>query len=147
MMRLSALMALGAVALCAGGCQTLNDVASVVSGPSRASDAPQAPDATQAPVVSASAAVAPSRASGGLKGMSADGLRSAWGEPTLKRAENGAELWQYGGSGCTLLIYLYPGASNAMTVSHAEAVPGGADDASVAACAKAAGKPSLSPVS
>jgi hypothetical protein len=75
--------------------------------------------------------------------MTGDALRSAWGEPTLKRSEPGAELWQYGGTGgCTLLVYLYAG-----TITHAEAVPGGADEAAVAACAKASGKPPLKPIS
>jgi len=149
-MRFSAAMAAGFIALCAGGCQTLSDVTNAVTGPPSASDARKAPDATQAPAESGSAANAASRAAiagGGLKGLTADRLRSAWGEPMLKRAETGAELWQYGGPGCTLLVYLYPGASNAMTVTHAEAVPGGTDDSAVAACAKAAGKPSLSPIS
>lgn len=119
------------------GCQTLNDV--VGPTPSRGSAPVEA-------VVPAAPAIAPSIgaiATSGLTGTSADGLRSAWGEPTLKRIETGAELWQYSGSGgCTLLVYVYSGA-----VTHAEAVPGGASDAAVSACAKAAGKPTLRPVS
>ena len=83
-----------------------------------------------------------------LSGMSGDTLRSLWGEPTLKRAETGAELWQYSGQGgCTLLVYLYSSAGSAMIVSHAEASPGGADEAAIAACAKASGKPPLKPIS
>ena len=69
------------------------------------------------------------------------------GEPSLKRKDLGSELWQYAGKGCTLLIYLYPSSGGGMTVSHAEAVPGGSDDAAIDACAKAAGKPSIKPVS
>jgi hypothetical protein len=66
----------------------------------------------------------------------------------LKRAEAGAELWQYGGRGnCTLLVYFYANAASVMTVTHAEAVPGGSDEAVVANCAKAAGKPPLKPIS
>jgi hypothetical protein len=80
--------------------------------------------------------------------MSGDALRAAWGEPSLKRSETGAEMWQYGGQGnCTLLIYLYVNASSVMTVTHAEAVPGGSSDSVVADCAKAAGKPPLKPIS
>jgi hypothetical protein len=120
------------------GCQTLNDV--VGSSPSRE------PAPAESVMPAAPPAVAPSGgaiSTSGLAGMSADGLRSAWGEPTLKRTETGAELWQYSGTGgCTLLVYVYSGA-----VTHAEAVPGGASDAAVSACAKAAGKPSLRPVS
>lgn len=82
-------------------------------------------------------------------GMSGETLRALWGEPSLKRTETGAEMWQYGGGGatCTLLVYLYPSAANTLAVTHAEAVPGGADEATIAACAKAAGKPPLKPIS
>ena len=127
-----------------GGCQTLNEFAGSVSG--SAGDAPSAPAAAQAPAptVAATNVTAPGI---GLAGMTADGLRSAWGEPTLKRSETGAELWQYGGPDCAVLVYFYPGAGNVMTVSRAEAVPGGADETAVASCAKAAGKPSVKPIS
>jgi hypothetical protein len=124
-------------ALVLSGCQTLNDV--VGSSP------PAEPAPAQAVEPAAPTLTTPSGAisTSGLAGMSADGLRSAWGEPTLKRTETGAELWQYSGTGgCTLLVYVYSGA-----VTHAEAVPGGASDAAVSACAKAAGKPSLRPIS
>jgi hypothetical protein len=123
-------------ALLLGGCQTLNDA--VGSSPS-VEPAPAQVVAPSAPIVPSGGAISTS----GIAGISADSLRSAWGEPTLKRTETGAELWQYSGSGsCTLLVYVYSGA-----VTHAEAVPGGASDAAVSACAKAAGKPSLKPVS
>ena len=83
-----------------------------------------------------------------MVGMTGDALRDAWGEPSIKRTENGAELWQYGsGRSCTLLVYLYPNSSSAMAVSHAEALPGGTDEAALATCAKAAGKPPLKPIS
>ena len=108
---------------------------------------------TARPVVTAPPPAAPTQApalasTGGLVGMSVETLRAAWGEPSMKRTETGAELWQYGGQGnCTLLVYFYANAASVMTVTHAEAVPGGSDEASIAACAKAAGKPSLKPVS
>lgn len=122
-----------AFVLALGGCQTLNDA---VSGSDSA-----VPDAPVLAAPPPTAVAAPS--TGSLRGMSGDTLRSLWGEPSLKRAEPGAELWQYGGTGgCTLLVYLYSG-----TVTHAEAVPGGADEASVTACAKASGKPPLKPIS
>lgn len=120
-------------ALLLAGCRTLNDV--VGSGSSRES-APPTPAIAPAP---AGGPIS----TGGLRGMSADALRSAWGEPSLKRSETGAEMWQYMGTGnCTLLVYVYSGA-----VTHAEAVPGGASDQAVEACARASGKPSLKPVS
>lgn len=117
------------------GCQALNDV--VGSGSSRES---------ATPTTAAAPAPAPAGgpiSTGGLRGMSADALRSAWGEPSLKRAETGVEMWQYAGTGnCTLLVYVYSGA-----VTHAEAVPGGTSEQAVEACARASGKPSLKPVS
>ena len=121
-------LVIGAFAL--AGCQTLSSV--VGSG----SDAKtEAATATQP----APAAAPPN---GSMKGMSGDALRSLWGEPTLKRTEPGAEMWQYSGTGaCTLLVYLY-----ADGVALAEAVPGGADEAAVTACAKASGKPPLKPI-
>lgn len=144
-MRLKTAMALGLAVFFAGGCQTLSDVTGAVTG----NDDRKSPDVVQVPAASDGQAVAPTQAAtaGGLVGLSAAGLRSAWGEPTLKRREANAELWQYGGSSCTLLVYLYPGASDALTVSHAEAIPGGADEPAVNACAKAAGKPPLKPIS
>jgi hypothetical protein len=121
-----------AFAVALGGCQTLNDA---VSGSD--STVPDAPALAAPPA----ATVAPAAAT--MRGMTGETLRSLWGEPSLKRNEPGAELWQYGGTGgCTLLVYLYAG-----TVTHAEAVPGGADEASIAACAKASGKPPLKPIS
>jgi hypothetical protein len=131
-MRFTPACATAIAAIVLSGCQTLNDVVG---------SSPAAPPTTAAPLMAPSTGGAISTS--GLAGMSADGLRSAWGEPTLKRTETGAELWQYSGTGgCTLLVYVYSGA-----VTHAEAVPGGTSDTAVSACAKAAGKPSLRPVS
>lgn len=141
-MRRFALPVLLAVAVAASGCQTLNDVTGIGSA-----------KPSEAPIVAPPAAIGTAGnigtgASPTLSGMTGETLRSLWGEPTLKRAETGAELWQYSGQGgCTLLVYLYSGAGSAMIVSHAEASPGGADEAAIAACAKASGKPPLKPIS
>ena len=128
-------------------CQTLNAVTESVTGPSGTSETQKTPETAPTSVAPIGSTPVAARASGGLVGMTSDGLRAAWGEPSLKRTEMGAELWQYGGSTCTLLVYLYADPSNALTVSRAEAVPGGADEAALNACAKAAGKPSLKPIS
>lgn len=129
------------VSLALAGCQTMGLSGDAPSEPAMTPAAP--PPSAQAP-----AAPAATAASNGIVGMTGDALRAAWGEPSLKRSEAGAEMWQYGGHGtCTLLVYFYANASNVMAVTHAEAVPGGADDAAVANCAKAAGKPSLRPIS
>lgn len=110
---------------------------------------PSEPAVVPAPAPTASPAPNTAPASNaGLIGITGDALREAWGEPSLKRAETGAEMWQYGGQGsCTLLIYLYANAASVMTVTHADAVPGGNDEAAVANCAKSAGKPPLKPIS
>lgn len=144
-MRVSKGVAATAAAVLLAGCQTLNSVAGVVTGSDEGKGAEPGAAGVTSPAAVAASPAAPAATS--LSGMSADTLRSLWGEPTLKRNEGEAQLWQYGGTGnCTLLVYLYPGGT-ALTVTHAEAVPGGADDAAVEACAKAAGKPSLKPVS
>jgi len=148
-MRLGATLLTAGLAICIAGCQTLNDVTNSITSSGESSSSAQSPERAPEPAAPANPAAAGARvaSNAGLAGMTADGLRSAWGEPTLTRHESGAELWQYGSSNCTLLIYLYPGAGNAMTVSRAEAVPGGADEQAVTACAKAAGKPPLKPIS
>lgn len=137
-MRLFAACLAGAVML--SGCQTISDVtggggsSSTSAPPAAATMTPSAPASSGAPNASA--------------GITSDRLRDLWGEPTLKRNETGAELWQYAGSGnCTLLVYLYPGPGSTMTVTHAEALPGGAGEEAVNACARAAGKPPLKPIS
>ena len=145
-MRTASVLLLTVAGAAMSGCQTMNSVTGVFSSGSSTSESTPAPPAPVS-AVAATDTSATTAAKNGLTGMTSDALRSAWGEPSLKRGENGAEMWQYTGSNCTLLIYLYPGAGSGMAVSHAEAVPGGADDAAVTACAKAAGKPSLKPIS
>jgi hypothetical protein len=134
--------ALAVAALSLGACQTVNDITG-------GSPAPAVDPVVSAPaVVQPSAPTSPVAPSSGLTGMTADALRAAWGEPSLKRNETGAELWHYSSRGtCTLLVYFYANASNVMTVTHAEAVPGGSDDAAVASCARTIGKPPVKPIS
>ena len=140
-----AVSAIFAAALLLGGCQTMNDVASVVTGPSSPEPAP----AVTPPAPSlATAAPVPAGDPSGMLGMTGDALRDAWGEPSLKRTENGVEMWQYGsGRTCTLLVYLYANAASTMAVTYVEALPGGTGTAALATCAKAAGKPLLMPTS
>jgi len=119
-----------------GACQTLG----------LSLEAPPPADPPVTPATATTGTLTSSSRAGRLAGMTSEALRSAWGEPALKRTENGAELWQYGGGGCAVLVYFYP-AGTTWTVSHAEAVPGGADETAIDACAKAAGKPPLKPTS
>ena len=138
------LAALAAASL--AGCQTVNSTWSNITSDSKPSGAPQEPQATPAPRTAMMTPTAPRGTPGSLKGQTGEALSAMWGEPSLRRKDLGSELWQYAGKGCTLLVYLYP-SNGAMTVSHAEAVPGGTDDAAIDACAKAAGKPPIKPTS
>lgn len=134
--------ALGLAALSLSACQTVSDMTGGSSAPA------DEPAVTAPAVTQPSAAPSSAAPSGGLIGMTADALRAAWGEPSLKRNETGTEFWQYGGRGtCTLLVYFYANASSVMTVTHAEALPGGTDETAIASCAKAAGKPPVKPIS
>ena len=130
-----------ALSLGLAGCQTMGLTRSDSAEPATAIAPPPAA------AVAASEAVRGTPNSG-VVGMTGDALRTAWGEPQLKRTEAGAEMWQYGGRGtCTLLVYVYANASNVMTVTHAEAVPGGSGEAALTNCAKAAGMAPLKPIS
>ena len=132
-----------AVAL--AGCQTVNSTWGSITSSSTTNEAqqPSPPTAPQMAMMPPATAPMP----GSLKGQTGETLQAMWGEPSLKRKDLGSELWQYAGKGCTLLVYLYPSSGGTMTVSHAEAVPGGTDEAAIDACAKAAGKASIKPVS
>jgi len=134
-------LAFVALSLGLAGCQTIGLTS---SEPAEPASAIAPPPAAAVPATE----TARGTASNGVVGMTGEALRAAWGEPQLKRTETGAEMWQYGGRGnCTLLVYVYANASNVMTVTHAEAVPGGSDEVALANCAKAAGMPPLKPVS
>jgi|GEM_PF-2166230 len=119
-----------------GGCQTLNDLTgrAAPAAPEAASvaDTPATGPALAAPAVAAGGVAA-------LAGLDAGRLLQQWGEPTVRRREAGAELWTYGKprAGCTVLVYLYPNAGGAMTVTRSEALPGGTGPDAVMACARA----------
>jgi hypothetical protein len=138
--------ALMVATLLLAGCQTVNSTWSSISSSdpkSQSSERPGAPIGPQTAMLPPQTAGMP----GSLNGQTGEALHALWGEPSLKRKDLGSELWQYAGKGCTLLIYLYPSSGGAMTVSHAEAVPGGTGEAAIDECAKAAGKPPIKPLS
>jgi hypothetical protein len=143
-------VALLLVTVALAGCQTVNSTWSSITSSDMHSDSrpSEQPSATP-PAGPQTAMVAPTTppAPGSLKGQTSEALHALWGEPSLKRKDLGSELWQYAGKGCTVLVYLYPSGSGTLTVSHAEAVPGGSDQDAIDACAKAAGKPPIRPVS
>jgi len=119
-----------------GGCQTLNEF----TGRTTPAPPEAAPAAASQPLPESAAAQAPrATETPALAGLDAARLLQTWGEPTVRRREAGAELWTYGKprAGCTVLVYLYPNASGAMTVTRSEALPGGTDTVAVQACARA----------
>lgn len=131
-----------AIAAALTGCQTIGDA----TGMGRSEQIQNPPAAALAEPVTASTGASANNA---LAGMGAERLVSLWGEPARKRKDIGSELWQYGNgqSKCSVLVYVYPLAGGPLTVSHAEAVPGGMDEVIVANCAKSNGLPPLKPVS
>ena len=68
-------------------------------------------------------------------------LRRWLGEPSLIRAEGGAEVWLYAGPACALDLVLYP-AGDDLRVAHAAARASGATPRTEAAClAELVGRP------
>lgn len=57
---------------------------------------------------------------GGLKGATAAQLPTYLGEPSLKRSEPPAEIWQYAARDCLLFLFLYREDAG-MTVRHWDA--------------------------
>jgi hypothetical protein len=127
----------GALVVCAlvGGCQTLNEF----TGRTTPALPEAAPAAATEPRPEIAAPAPRTEETSSLAGLDAARLLQIWGEPTVRRREAGAELWTYGKprAGCTVLVYLYPGAGGAMTVTRSEALPGGTGSAAVSACARA----------
>jgi len=141
------ILVVGLVGLSVTGCQTINNFTGM------GGETPVAPAPAPAIVAAEPAPVAPaaavSKAAVTLKGMDSAAVMSLWGEPVLRRKDIGSELWTYnkGGAKCSVLLYLYPSSDGRMTVKRSEAVPGGADESAVDACAKSNNLASLKPVS
>ena len=68
-----------------------------------------------------------------LLGLGPDLLRRWLGEPSLRRAEGGAEVWLYAGSACALDLVLYP-QSGRLRVAHASARASGTEPRTEAGC-------------
>jgi len=76
-----------------------------------------------------------------LLGAAPDALRRWLGEPSLRRAEGGAEVWLYVAADCALDLVLYRDRGN-LAVAHAAARAQGTATATEAACLDAiAGAP------
>ncbi len=72
-----------------------------------------------------------------LLGKAGSEVAGLLGEPTLLRQEMGAQVWQYAGSRCVLLLYLYEGEDKAYRVTHVEARPRPGGLSNVDACVAA----------
>ena len=107
-----------ALAACGGGPQ---------SGTAAQVAAPIVAPAVQMPPV---AAVTPPKRldRAGLVGRTAVQVTEMFGQPRLLRREPPAEVWQYAGGRCTLLVFLYPANGSGMLVRHAETVARRASD-------------------
>jgi hypothetical protein len=139
-------LVVGLAALSVSGCQTINNFTGMGGEtPVTPAPAPAVVQAAPAPVAPVAVAKGPAT----LKGMDSAAVMSLWGEPALRRKDIGSELWTYnkGGAKCSVLLYLYPSSDGRMTVKRSEAVPGGADESAVDACAKTNNLASLKPVS
>lgn len=71
-----------------------------------------------------------------LVGQTPEGLRRLLGEPRLRRAEDGAEIWHYQASQCHLDLVLYPDQATrpVLRVAFAQARAAGTARRSEAAC-------------
>jgi len=65
--------------------------------------------------------LAPAPRADALIGLDVYGLRGAFGSPDFQRYEPGAEVWRYGGEGCSLFVYFYEDDSATMRTAFVEA--------------------------
>jgi hypothetical protein len=67
-------------------------------------------------------------------GVAPEALSARLGEPAFKRAEPQAQVWQYGGEGCSLFIYFYKTDAGALASSFVDARRTQGGPADPAAC-------------
>ena len=56
-----------------------------------------------------------------LVGVTPDTLERRLGKPDFRRTEPTAEIWQYGGSACSLFVYFYPDGQGQMGSAYIDA--------------------------
>ncbi|MCE9648105.1 MAG: hypothetical protein K8R18_00645 [Parvibaculum sp.] len=68
----------------------------------------------------------------GLLGVAPQALSARLGPPSFRRTEPDAEVWQYGGAGCSLFVYFYKAGGGGLASAYVDArkTTGGAADAS-----------------
>jgi hypothetical protein len=83
-----------------------------------------------------------------LVGVAPEALTARIGVPSFKRSEPGAEVWQYGGEGCSLFVYFYRNAGGALTSTYVDARERGGGAADASAClAEVTAKHGIAPTS
>lgn len=91
------------------------------AGDAAALPAPRTAAAPTAPVAWRPPPASQPRTTTELIGLDDIALIRLLGEPSLRRREPPAEVWQYAGRSCTLHVFLYRGADADYRVLHAEA--------------------------
>ena len=87
----------------------------------RSSLDPQSISASSTAPVRPMQQLAPAPKADTLIGLDVYGLRGAFGSPDFQRYEPGAEVWRYGGEGCSLFVYFYEDDSATMRTAFVEA--------------------------
>ncbi len=87
----------------------------------RSSLDPQSISAPSTAPVRPTPQLAPAPRADALIGLDVYGLRGAFGAPDFQRYEPGAEVWRYGGEGCSLFVYFYEDDSATMRTAFVEA--------------------------
>jgi hypothetical protein len=73
---------------------------------------------------------------GNVAGLSAQQLRTAFGEPAFMRNDGKTEIWRYDGAACKAFFFLYPGDAG-LNVRHVETIPRGQTIAADSNCLNA----------
>jgi hypothetical protein len=83
-----------------------------------------------------------------LLGVAPGALSARLGAPNFKRAEPDAEVWQYGGAGCSLFVYFYKTNAGALASTYVDARRSEGGMANASAClAEVMAKRATPPVS
>ena len=69
-----------------------------------------------------------------LLGVAPSALSSRLGAPAFRRAEPGAEVWQYSGGDCALFVYFYKTGSGALASAYVDARKSQGGAADTASC-------------
>jgi len=82
-----------------------------------------------------------------LLGVAPSALSARLGEPSFKRTEPGAEVWQYGGKACALFVYFYKTSGGALSSAYVDARRNAGGAADTSSCLAEVSAKRLAPVS